>query len=111
MSQGVHLGPTWLERLRRSIAFGCVTLVLALAVFAASPLAHGCLHDNDPGVAASDHGCAVTLFAAGVALSVGQVAVTPPAGVERSVAAHRHADVLLVSPRYLRQPERGPPVG
>lgn len=109
MSHGGRLPLRWLERLRRSVAVACAALVLALTVFAASPLAHGCLHDPDTGLA-GDHGCAVTLFAAGIAPSLGYVAIAPPPLQRHALARLSHDAVLLVTPRYLRQPERGPPL-
>ncbi|MDP3070584.1 MAG: hypothetical protein Q8N18_09860 [Opitutaceae bacterium] len=98
------------SRLRAVVAAGCAGLVLALTVFAASPRAHEWLHDadhhhHDEG----DAGCAVVLLAGGVSLPVGPVALTPPVAIACDQPTLAATDVLLVSPRYLFQPERGPP--
>lgn len=102
------------DRLRRLLAGGCAALVFALTIFAASPVAHGLLHDDGHDhhhdQASTDDTCAVVLFAGGVSLPVGPLAITPPTIVPQGVSPVTAADVFLVSPRYLRQPERGPPV-
>jgi len=95
------------DRLRRLFAASSAALVLALTIFAASPQAHHWLHvDNAIG---ADDGCAVVLFANGVSLPLGPLHVLPPREASAPAAAAVAAEVLLVSPRYLRQPERGPP--
>jgi hypothetical protein len=110
------------NRIRPALATACAGLVLALTVFAASPVAHQWLHVSkaDAGRTDAQHpapkgsdvdGCAVVLFASGVALPVGPIAVTPPAEAVQGVSPVTAAEVFLVSPRYLRQPERGPPAG
>lgn len=96
---------------RRILAGGCAALVLALTIFAASPKAHDLLHGADPEHTSDGDGCAVVLFASGISLAVGPIAVTPPTAVAQGVSPVTAADVFLVSPRFLRQPERGPPVG
>jgi hypothetical protein len=95
------------DLLRRLCAAGCAALVLALTIFAASPGAHDSLHAD--GTARTDDGCAVVLFAGGVALPLEAPTLVPPAIVAREIVAARAGDIFLVSPRYLRQPERGPP--
>mgnify|MGYP007122451359 CR=1 FL=1 len=96
------------SHLRPVFAAGAAILVLALAVFTVSPGWHHALH-NDGGPANSE-GCAVDLFAQGVALSLGTVPVLP-ASISPCPPAHAPAAIIyLVSPRYLHQPERGPPV-
>lgn len=96
------------EGLRRVLAGGCAALVLALSVFAASPAAHNWLHlDGDQN--GSDDGCAVTLFAGGVSLAPSGIAVPLPIAAPVAEPDAIAAEILLVSPRYLRQPERGPP--
>lgn len=113
-------GPDWL---RRSLAAGGAALVLALTVFAASPAAHewmhartstcsGHSHGHEHGPAKTgdeDAGCAVVLFASGVDLPVEPAAALPPRLRAEDVTPVTAAEVLLISPRYLRQPERGPP--
>ncbi len=97
------------EFLRRLGAAGGAALVLALAVFAASPELHAWLHTT--GGAPGDDGCAVVLFAHGVSAPLGVVAAAPPASAWREQPRVVPGGVFLASPRYLRQPERGPPVG
>ena len=106
-----HQPSSLADRLRRFLAGSCAVLVLALSIFAASPVAHELLHtdDTDHSPVAED-GCAVDMFASGVALPVGPLAIIPPTAVSPGRSPVTAADVLLVSPRYLRQPERGPPV-
>jgi hypothetical protein len=106
--------------LHRLLAAGSAALVLALTVFAASPTAHAWLHgslstcpDHSPAPARSDHdedaGCAVVLFAAGLALPVAPLAFVPPQALTQGVSPVTAAELHLIAPRYLRQPERGPP--
>jgi hypothetical protein len=99
------------DRLRRVLAGGCAMLVLALTIFAASPGAHRLLHDEDHGHAhaVAEDACAVVLFASGVSLPYACVTVAPPITALHGVSPVAAADVFLVSPRYLRHPERGPP--
>jgi hypothetical protein len=95
------------EFLRRLGAAAGAALVLALTVFAASPRLHGDLHCADhPPV---DHRCAVELFAAGVTTACAPVAALPPTSAWHAQPAAVGEKIFLASPRYLRQPERGPP--
>ncbi len=117
------LRSSWPDWLRRALAAAGAGLVLALTVFAASPAAHewvhaaagscsGHAHGHDHGPATTgddDAGCAVVLFASGVDLPVGPASALPPRLVAQGVTPVTAAEPLLVSPRYLRQPERGPP--
>jgi len=101
------------RRWQQGVACVCAALVLALTIFAASPEAHQALHaDHHTGPCQTEveDSCAVVLFAGGVGLPVGPVAIIPPTSVVRGVSPVTAAEVFLVSPRYLRQPERGPPV-
>lgn len=82
-------------------------LVFCLALLAASPAAHEWLHGE--GVSGGDHQCAVVLFAAGVSLPLAQVPVVPPSAEWRPGHERAAAEIFLLPPRYLRQPERGPP--
>lgn len=100
---------TFAEFLRRLGAAGGAALVLALAIFAASPELHHWLHSDAS--TASDDGCAVALFAGGVSVPLGAIAVVPPAAEWRETLHAPVVEILLVTPRYLRQPERGPPLG
>lgn len=106
--------------LRRLVAAGGVALVLALSIFAASPQAHAWLHDASHAGHAHHHhhhdeteaddACAVVLFAAGVSQPAGPLALTPPVALALAAPRLAATEVLLVSPRYRLQPERGPPV-
>jgi len=94
--------------LRRILATGCALLVFGLGLFAASPVLHQQLHHN-PGSSAED-GCAIVLFANGVSVPL-VLAAPPPPSVDWHEQIHvRLAEVFLDSPRYLLQPERGPPL-
>jgi hypothetical protein len=95
------------DRLHRCLAAACAALVFALTIFAASPVAHQWLHVDN--AIQADHDCAVVLFASGVSLPVGPVHVCPPTELANAVSPTTAAHVFLVTPRYLRQPERGPP--
>lgn len=99
---------TWTETLRWILATGCAVVVFALGVFAASPSLHHQLHAGTH--AAPDDGCAVTLFAGGVAVAAPVIAL-PPSADWLELPAIVSVEVLRESPRYLLQPERGPPVG
>jgi hypothetical protein len=92
---------------RRFLAAGAAALVFALGLFAVSPVLHDWLHGHDT---PADDGCAVVLFAAGVSVPLGAIAITPPAAMWREAARPIAREIFLASPRYLRQPERGPPV-
>ena len=109
MSTAIELPPLS-DRLRRIVAGGCAALVFALTIFAASPVAHDLLHSADTAHAHTEDTCAVVMFASGVSLPVGPLAITPPSAVLAGASLVTAAEVFLVSPRYLRQPERGPPV-
>lgn len=111
------------DPLRRILAVLCAGLVLALSLVAVSPELHAWLHTAEqehachhhhakakPSAAAEhEHDCAVVLFAGGVDLPVAPVALIPPRVVTGSVSPVTEAEFYLVSPRYLRHPERGPP--
>jgi hypothetical protein len=96
--------------LRRLVAAGSAALVLALTVFVASPTAHGWLHPDDA-TAQSDDACAVVLFASGVAPALDLIQVSAPLATRQRVTPVAQTEIFLVAPRYLRQPERGPPAG
>ena len=94
-------------RLRPLLGAGAALLVLVLAVFAASPAWHHALHRDGGSTTSED--CAIDLFAHGVALPVGASPVPPAvrsSGREKQAQA---GEIDLPEPRYLRQPERGPP--
>lgn len=94
---------------RRALAAGCIFLVLALGVFAQNSLLHRQLHDATA-TAAADDGCVIDLFAHGVSLAV-VLDAAPPAITEWQADRPAIAPEIFVdSPRYLLQPERGPPL-
>jgi hypothetical protein len=99
----------WADFLRRILATGCAVLIFALGLFAASPTLHEQLHAGTPG--SLDDGCAVVLFASGIAVSMPVIALPPVAGQWHELPAVSSREIFLDSPRYLLQPERGPPVG
>src|SRR5688572_30634887 len=93
---------------RRLIAAGAAALVLTLTILGASPEAHehvhhGCNHDEE-------HSCAVVLFAQGIWTSFDAVAVPAREIAWSEFIPLSRPELHLVAPRYLRQPERGPPV-
>jgi hypothetical protein len=92
---------------RRFIAAIGVALVLMLATATVTPAFHDWLHVE--GDHETNHQCAVVLFASGVALAAGAIALTGPTLAWRIFSAPAAAELFLVVPRYLRQPERGPP--
>jgi hypothetical protein len=93
---------------RRLLATGCAVLVFALGLFAASPTLHEQLHHNAP--PASDDGCAIILFAGGVSMPLTFNSIPLPPAEWRELPYVSTTELRLASPRYLLQPERGPPV-
>ena len=93
---------------RRLLAAGAIALVLLLSVLASNPELHRFIHgDTDTG---HEDGCAVVLFAHGVStpFDTAVLAATPAAWA--TLSRPETAEIFLTSPRYLHQPERGPPV-
>lgn len=90
----------------RLLAAGCAALIVALSVLAVSPTLHDWLHGHD---SPTNDQCAVVAFAGGIVLAAAAVAVAAPriGWCERARVFPR--TFFLVTPRYLRQPERGPP--
>ena len=93
---------------RRLLAVGAAALVLFLGVLAASPSLHASLH-GDHGDNPEADGCAVVLFAGGVTMLPAAIAVPLPSVATCADVRAIAAEIFLVTPRYLRQPERGPP--
>lgn len=105
---------------RRLGAATAAALLLVLTLLAASPAAHAWLHAAPHSCAGhthvpapdehdADQGCAVVLMTSGVELPLEPLSPLPPrlnAGSDLRVTA---AALDLRHPRYLRQPERGPP--
>jgi hypothetical protein len=106
----------------RALAGVLAALILALGAGTVSPDAHAwmhgeqgpahdaCEHHSATSPAADDdeHICAVVLFASGVELPVDATFVNLPFGELNGVRLEPDA-LYLAQPRYLRQPERGPP--
>jgi hypothetical protein len=95
------------EFLRRLFAAGGAALVLALTVFAASPALHELLHGATE--TTHDDACPVVLFAHGTDVPCDAIAVPLPAVVTANPAPLVAREIFVAPPRYLRQPERGPP--
>ena len=93
--------------LHRMLKTGCAVLILALGVFAASPMLHKQLHATQH--ASAEDGCAVTLFAGGVSVAAPMTALPPSTAHLSELAGVVSQEIFLDSPRYLLQPERGPP--
>ena len=95
------------NQLRRWFALGNIGVLLALGIFAANPSLHGQLHGGHAG---TDEGCPITLFASGVTLAVGTIAVLLPAVRWETQPLFAVEPLALESPHFLLQPERGPPL-
>jgi hypothetical protein len=93
---------------RRIIATLGVGLVLLLGASTASPGLHHLLHGDGHHEVAGDN-CAVVLFASGITLAASAVFVSSARLVWYERAPGIFAEIFMASPRYLRQPERGPP--
>lgn len=102
----------------RVLAAGLAWMVLGLTLIAASPEAHelvhrgeqvaGCEHAHPAPADSADHVCAVVLFAGGVEPAAAVFLALPELSLA-PIAPTRYAPPFLRDPRYLRQPERGPP--
>jgi hypothetical protein len=93
--------------IHRLLATSCIVLVLTLGVFAASPLLHSWLHHGPD--SNSEDSCAVVLFAGGVSTPVGATTVSAPLTDSQAISREVADQIYLASPRYLRQPQCGPP--
>ncbi len=104
----------------RVLALALAWLVLGLSLVSSSPEAHAfvhraeqastadCDHPHPAPVESAEHGCAVVWFAGGVDLPAADYLPLPVETVVAAAESGRPA-LLLAPPRYLRQPERGPP--
>lgn len=97
------------DRLRRLVAAGCAALVLVLGFSAVSPSLHALFHTTEAPATETDD-CAVMLFAGGTDVPVACVTVAPVTAMLEARHWRAGSELFLVSPRYLRQPERGPPL-
>ena len=93
--------------LHRLIAVGGAVLVLALTVFAASPALHEHLHDATH--THHDESCPIVLFASSADAPPAPLSAPIPPLATRLLAPRIAREISLSPPRYLRQPERGPP--
>ncbi|HEY0968327.1 MAG TPA: hypothetical protein VGD88_13125 [Opitutaceae bacterium] len=104
----------------RVLAFALVWLVFGLSLISSSPEAHAFVHRSEQASAhdcdhahsaptqSTEHVCAVVLFAGGVELPAATYLPLPTVTVAPAAQA-AYAALFLPVPRYLRQPERGPP--
>lgn len=99
------------DRLLRWWAAVCAGLVLLLTLSAVSPSLHGLFHATDSAPAAENDDCAVELFAVSAACPVANLTLAPATVVVADQVGTAGPELFLVRPRYLRQPERGPPSG
>ena len=93
--------------LHRLIAVGGAVLVLALTVFTASPALHEHLHDATH--THHDESCPIVLFASSADAPAAPLAAPAPLPTALTLAPTIAREIFLSPPRYLRQPERGPP--
>jgi hypothetical protein len=100
-----------LRPFHRFIAAGAAALVLLLTILAVSPQLHAGLHAHDVATdsAQNDDGCVISLFAGGVTAAPVAVTLTAPTVVHTEIAFAPRAEIFVSPPRYLHQPERGPP--
>jgi len=94
--------------LHRLIAVGGAVLVLALTVFAASPALHEHLHDATH--THHDESCPIVLFASSADAPPAPLSAPIPPRATPLLAPSIAGELFLSPPRYLRQPERGPPL-
>ncbi len=95
--------------IRRLFSAGASALVLLLTVLAASPELHAWIHGDNSGH--DDSGCVISLFSQGVSLAAGGDALVVAPVEWLAAPAPVVTEIFLTAPRYMRQPERGPPVG
>ncbi len=101
-------GPT--DRVQRLLATGCSALVLVLALSAFSPALHAIFHTTGEAPATEIDDCAVVLFSGGTSCPVTDITAVRSATALRADRLPEICEIFLVPPRYLRQPERGPPL-
>lgn len=93
--------------LRRLFAAGGAALVFALTVFAASPELHERLHSATE--TEHDDACPVVLFSDGATPPAAALSAPIPLRTCHLLPPCAAREIFLSPPRYLRQPERGPP--
>ncbi|GAB1488092.1 hypothetical protein MASR2M8_05350 [Opitutaceae bacterium] len=104
----------------RVLAFALAWLVFGLSLVSSSPEAHAlvhraeqasphdCDHAHSAPTESTEHVCAVVLFAGGIELPAA-IYLPLPVVTVAPTAQTAYAALFLPVPRYLRQPERGPP--
>lgn len=98
----------WFANSRRWLAASLAIVVFALGLFAVNPILHEQLHHDAH--SSADDGCAIVLFANGLALPLALTAPLPPAADWCRQDFARSTDLVLASPRYWLQPALGPPL-
>lgn len=98
---------SFVEFLRRLYAAGGIALVLGLTVFAASPALHELLHTATD--TSHDDACPVVLFAQGMTVPAEPVTAPLPPVTLVATTVSEAREIFVAPPRYLHQPERGPP--
>lgn len=101
-----------LRPFRRFIAAGAAALVLLLTILAVSPQLHAGLHAHDATTESvqKDDGCVISLFAGGVTAAPAALLLAAPATAYLAAAVTPRTEIFVSPPRYLLQPERGPPL-
>jgi hypothetical protein len=114
-----------IDAFRRLLATGCAALVFALGLLSANPALHALAHGKPAVTAHADcthrhadtppnddgsHTCAVVLFAHGFTLTLQTVAPAALSVGWHDVIFPAVEEQFLTAPRYLHQPERGPPL-
>jgi hypothetical protein len=102
-----------LRPFHRFIAAGAAALVLLLTILAVSPQLHAGLHAHGATNASvqTDDGCVISLFAGGVTAAPAAISLAAPTIAYVEIVFAPRAEIFVSPPRYLLQPERGPPVG
>lgn len=93
-------------------------LVLLLTGLSVSPQLHAelhdCGHDHDHPAPASipdsEASCVVTLFGQGITAGLAPLALPAPSSHFQSTIVTARREIFFCPPRYLHQPERGPPL-
>lgn len=93
--------------LRRLVAIGSVALVLMMGASAVVPALHHWLHVH-ASEETSDQ-CAVALFSMGVTAASASLALERRTLTWHETVQPAREALFLATPRFLRQPERGPP--
>ena len=95
------------DHLRCGLAVVCAAWVVILGLAAVSPDLHEGLHHRN--AAAVQDQCAVELLAHGALVATPVMVPVPSVVGHPELGAASPVELFLDSPRYLLQPERGPP--